>query len=132
MDGIAKTHFKQALNANYLVHAEFRSHSSPVAHGVGVVGVYGVDGTFGPSGWLTSTSANAQVSRGSHGVDVLGRLHVPNQCWAWSPHSSRIEVSRHGIWHWFRIGFENPPAIERRWTLGGGLEWVRRASRHPF
>ena len=81
MFGIAKTHFKQALNANHLVHAEFRSHFIPSrAWRWGLLVFTGSIVLLALLGWLTSTSSNAQVGSGlPWELDVLGRLHVPNQ-----------------------------------------------------
>ena len=130
MFGIAKTHFKQALNANHLVHAEFRSHFIPSrAWRWGLLVFTGSIVLLALLGWLTSTSANAQVGSGlPWELDVLGRLHVPNQVLGME--STLVQDQGVSATWDPGIGSELGLRIHRRlkegWTLGGGLEWVRR------
>ena len=130
MFGIAKTHFSQALRANHLVYAEFRSHFIPSRSWrwgllVFTAAVLGL----ALMGWLTSTTAHGQVEAGlPWELDVVARAHVPSDALGMQP----TFVEDRGIdATWTpRFGTEFGLRIHRRlkegWTLGGGVEWIRR------
>ena len=87
MFGIAKTHFSQALRANHLVYAEFRSHFIPSRSWrwgllVFTAAVLGL----ALMGWLTSTTAHGQVEAGlPWELDVVARAHVPSDALGMQP-----------------------------------------------
>lgn len=130
MFGIAKTHFSEALRANHLVYAEFRSHFIPSRSWrwgllVFTAAVLGL----ALMGWLTSTTAHGQVEAGlPWELDVVARAHVPSDALGMQP----TFVQDRGIdATWTpRSGTEFGLRIHRRlkegWTLGGGVEWIRR------
>lgn len=130
MFGIAKTHFQAALRANHLVHAEFRSHFIPNdGWRWGLLAFTGALLALALWGWLTATSAHGQVEAGlPWELDVVGRMHVPSDAFGMEP----TNVLGQGIdATWTpRVGTEMGLRIHRRlkdgWTLGGGVEWVRR------
>ena len=130
MFGIAKTHFQAALRANHLVHAEFRSHFIPnKGWRWGLLAFTGAVLALALWGWLTATSAHGQVEAGlPWELDVVGRMHVPSDAFGMEP----TNVLGQGIdATWTpRVGTEMGLRIHRRlkdgWTLGGGVEWVRR------
>ena len=128
--GIAKTYFSEALRANHLVAAEFRSPFIPdrgwrwglLMFTLAVVGLALV-------GWLTSTSAQAQVESGlPWELDVVGRMHVPLEAMGMGP-TVTLGQGVEGFWT-PKTGTEFGLRIHRRlkegWTVGSGLEWVRR------
>ena len=130
MFGIAKTHFTQALRANHLVYAEFRSHFIP-SRGWrwGLLVFTTAVLALALMGWLTSTTAHGQVEAGlPWELDVVARAHVPSDALGMQP----TFVEDRGIdATWApRFGTEFGLRIHRRlkegWTLGGGVEWVRR------
>ena len=130
MFGVAKTSFTEALRANHLVHAEFRSHFIPhkgwrwglLVFTAAVLGL-------ALMGWLTSTTAHGQVEAGlPWELDVVARVHVPIDALGMVP----TTVEGQGIdavWS-PRFGSDVGLRIHRRlndgWTLGGGVEWIRR------
>lgn len=128
--GIAKTHFAKALRANHLVHAEFRTHFIP--HRGWRWGLLVFTGTvlaLAVLGWLTSSSALGQVEAGMPWeLDILGRVHVPSQVFGMEP----TFLEDNGITATWspKVGSEFGLRIHRRlkegWTVGGGLEHVRR------
>ena len=130
MFGIAKTHFQAALRANHLVHAEFRSHFIPnKGWRWGLLAFTGAVLALALWGWLTATSAHGQFEAGlPWELDVVGRMHVPSDAFGMEP----TNVLGQGIdATWTpRVGTEMGLRIHRRlkdgWTLGGGVEWVRR------
>ncbi|MEC8367983.1 MAG: hypothetical protein VXZ56_00030, partial [Bacteroidota bacterium] len=130
MFGIAKTHFTQALRANHLVYAEFRSHFIPSrTWRWGLLVFTAAVLALALMGWLTSTTAHGQVEAGlPWELDVVARAHVPSDALGMQP----TFVEDRGIdATWTpRFGTEFGLRIHRRlkegWTLGGGVEWVRR------
>ena len=130
MFGVAKTSFAEALRANHLVHAEFRSHFIPhrgwrwglLVFTAAVLGL-------ALMGWLTSTTAHGQVEAGlPWELDVLGRMHIPLGALGMEPTLVQGEGIE-AVWS-PRLGSDLGLRIHRRlkdgWTLGGGLEWIRR------
>ncbi len=130
MFGIAKVYFKEALKMNHLVYAEFRSHFIPsrnwrwglLLFTAAIIGLALI-------GWLTSTTAHGQVEAGlPWELDVVARVHVPTDALGMQP----TQVAGGGIdASWSpRFGSELGLRIHRRlkegWTLGGGIEWIRR------
>ncbi len=127
MFGVPKSHFKSAMKANHLVYAEFRSHFIPhrgwryglLVFTAAVLGLALL-------GWLTASSAHAQPDGLPWELDVVARVHVPQL--GMEP----TLVQGQGIdATWTpRLGNELGLRIHRRlkdgWTLGGGIEWVRR------
>ena len=130
MFGIAKTHFAEALRANHLVHAEFRTHFIPnKGWRWGLLVFTGSIIALAVLGWLTSTSALGQVESGMPWeLDIVGRVHVPSDLFGMEP----AVLEDNGIAAtWSPIsGTEFGLRIHRRlkegWTVGGGLEHVRR------
>lgn len=128
--GIAKTHFKEALHANHLVHAELRSHFIPSrSWRWGLLVFTGAMLALALLGWLTSTSAHGQASSGlPWELDVVSRIHVPNDAMGMEP-TVVMGQGLEAVWS-PKWGHELGLRIHRRlkdgWTLGGGLEWVRR------
>ena len=130
MFGVAKTNFKQAMKANHLVHAEFRSHFIPnVTWRWGLLVFTGAVVLLALLGWLTSNAAYGQMESGlPWELDVVSRVHVPSDFFG----MGSTTVSDEGLSsEWMpRVGSEFGLRIHRRlregWTLGGGLEWVRR------
>lgn len=130
MFGIAKTHFKGALHANHMVHAEFRSPFIPDrGWRWGLLVFTGVVVALALLGWLTSTTAHGQVESGlPWELDVVTRVHVPSEALGMEP---TIVVGQGLNATWTpKVGAEFGLRIHRRlkdgWTLGGGVEWVRR------
>ena len=130
MFGIAKTYFAEALRANHLVHAEFRTHFIPnKGWRWGLLVFTGSIIALAVLGWLTSTSALGQVESGMPWeLDIVGRVHVPSDLFGMEP----TVLEDYGIAAtWSPIsGTEFGLRIHRRlkegWTVGGGLEHVRR------
>lgn len=130
MFGISKVHFGEALRANHLVHAEYRSHFIPSrAWRWGLLVFTGSVIAIALLGWLTSTAAHGQVEAGlPWELDVVSRVHVPSDALGMQPSlvaGQGVEAS------WTpQVGAEFGLRIHRRlkegWTLGGGVEWVRR------
>ena len=130
MFGIAKTHFSAALKANHLVYAEFRSHFIPhKGWRWGLLVFTGAILALALFGWLTSTTAHGQVEAGlPWELDVVTRIHLPSDALGMQP----TQVTGRGLnatWS-PRVGSEMGLRIHRRlkegWTLGGGVEWIRR------
>ena len=130
MFGIAKTHFSAALRANHLVYAEFRSHFIPhKGWRWGLLVFTGAILALALFGWLTSTTAHGQVEAGlPWELDVVTRVHLPSDALGMQP----TRVTGRGLnatWS-PRVGSEMGLRIHRRlkegWTLGGGVEWIRR------
>ena len=130
MFGIAKTHFSKALRANHLVYAEFRTHFIPSrSWRWGLLVFTATMVGLALMGWLTSTTAHGQVEAGlPWELDVVARAHIPSNALGMQPTS----VVGNGVdAEWIpRFGSEMGLRIHRRlkegWTLGGGVEWVRR------
>ena len=130
MFGIAKTHFDAALHANHMVHAELRSHFIPIrGWRWGLLVFTGAVLALALLGWLTSTTAHGQVEAGlPWELDVVTRVHVPSDAFG----MEATQVMGQGVdATWIpRVGTEFGLRIHRRlkdgWTLGGGVEWVRR------
>ncbi|MGB1636456.1 MAG: hypothetical protein ACPHBR_06705, partial [Flavobacteriales bacterium] len=115
------------MKANHLVYAEFRSHFIPhrgwryglLVFTAAVLGLALL-------GWLTASSAHAQPDGLPWELDVVARVHVPHLGMAPTlVQGQGIDAS------WTpRLGNELGLRIHRRlkdgWTLGGGIEWVRR------
>jgi len=128
--GISKTHFSNALRANHLVHAEFRSHFIPSRSWrwgllIFTAAVLGL----AVMGWLTSNVAHGQTEAGlPWELDVLTRVHVPAQALGMTTTSLEGQGVE-GTWT-PKVGSDFGLRIHRRlkegWTLGGGVEWIRR------
>lgn len=130
MFGISKTYFAQALRANHLVYAEFRTHFIPSqTWRWGLLVFTGAVVALAILGWLTSSTAHGQVEAGlPWELDVVSRIHVPSDALGMEP----TWVVGQGVSaSWTpKVGTEFGLRIHRRlndgWTLGGGVEWVRR------
>ncbi|MDA0939883.1 MAG: hypothetical protein O2990_02665 [Bacteroidetes bacterium] len=130
MFGIAKNHFKTALHANHMVHAEFRSPFIPDrGWRWGLLMFTGAVVALALLGWLTSTTALGQVESGlPWELDVVSRIHVPSDALGMEP---TVVIGQGVSATWIpKVGTEFGLRIHRRlkegWTLGGGVEWVRR------
>ena len=129
MFGVAKTYDRVTIRENNLVHGEFRDPFIPhrgwrwglLVFTAAVLGLAVL-------GWLTSTTAHAQPSGLPWELDVVSRVHVPVQALGMEP----ADGTTQGLTSTWtpRVGTEFGLRIHRRlregWTLGGGIEWVRR------
>ena len=124
MFGVAKTSFTEALRANHLVYAEFRSHFIPhKGWRWGLLVLTSAVLGLALMGWLTSTTAHGQVEAGlPWELDVLARMHVP--VGALGMEATQVEGQGiDAVWT-PRVGSDLGLRIHRRlkdgWTLGGG------------
>ena len=129
MFGVAKMHDSVTIRENNLVHGEFREPFIPhrgwrwglLVFTAAVLGLAVL-------GWLTSISAHAQSPGLPWELDVVTRMHVPVQALGMEP----VDGTTQGLTSTWtpQFGSEFGLRIHRRlregWTLGGGIEWVRR------
>ena len=132
MFGVSKSMDAEAMNINHLVHAEFRDPFIPHrGWRWGLLVFTGSILALALWGWLTSTSAHGQTQGLPWELDVVGRMHLPVKAMGMEP----TLVQGQGLTATWDPGFgtELGLRIHRRlrdgWTLGGGLEWVRREHR---
>ena len=129
MFGISRAHFREALRANHLVHAEFRTPFIPHrGWRVGVLVFTGAVLLLALMGWCSTAAAQAVDPGLPWELDVVGRVHVPVAMLGMEPQVVE-EGALSAMWE-PKTGTEFGLRIHRRlrdgWTLGGGLEWVRR------